>query len=173
MHILREESDRTLDESEDVTELGSNLMSQYESIGSDLRALMQEWESGKVALALNIDRRKSLSSNGLLSPTSSLGGTTAFEGSPSDALRVLNGDDKSRSSMDVSEEEEIFEAVATAPRQRSTMCREERIAKMKQDRVRQAEVREKAESNTHMMKELEEVIRVRPRGRTTGRFTSL
>lgn len=172
MHILREESDRTLDESEDVTELGSNLMSQYESIGTDLRALMQEWESGKVALALNIDRRKSLSSNGLLSPTSSLGGTTAFEGSPSDALRVLNGDDKSRSSMDVSEEEEIFEAIA-APRQRSTLSREERVKMMKQDRVRQAEVREKAESNTYMMKELEEVIRVRPRGRTTGRITSL
>ncbi|KAI9698131.1 MAG: hypothetical protein M1836_004133 [Candelina mexicana] len=173
MHILREESHRTLDESDDVTELGSNLMTQYESIGCDLRALIQEWESGKVALALNIDRRKSLSSNGLLSPTSSLGGTTAFEDSPSDALRVFNGDDRSRSSMEVSEEEEeVFEAIA-APRPRSTLSREERIAKMKQDRIRQAEVREKAESNTHMMKELESVISLRPRGRTTGRITSI
>ncbi|KAI9720455.1 MAG: hypothetical protein M1812_002961 [Candelaria pacifica] len=183
MHILREESDRTLSESEDVTELGSNLMAQYESIGSDLQSLMQEWESGKIALALNIDRRKSLSSTGLLSPTSSLGGTTAFEGSPSDALRVLNGEETSlRSSMEASsnnsssssEEEEVFEAISLiTPRQRSTLSRSERIVKMKLERTRQIEIKEKAMENTTMIKELEQVIKSRPRGRTKGRITSL
>ena len=47
MHVLREESDRALDDSDDVTQIGSSLMGQYESIGADLRMLMQEWESGK------------------------------------------------------------------------------------------------------------------------------
>jgi hypothetical protein len=58
MHVLREESDKTLDESEDISELGSNLMAQYESIGADLRSLMQDWENGKAALALNINKHE-------------------------------------------------------------------------------------------------------------------
>ena len=47
MHVLREESDKNLDETEDVSELGAHLMIQYDSIGIDLKALMQEWEDGK------------------------------------------------------------------------------------------------------------------------------
>src|SRR5205814_4822776 len=96
MHVLREESDRVLDASEDISEIGPNLMAQYESVGFDLRTLMQEWENGKTALALTIDkneRRISQSSMSLKSPTSSLGGLTAVgEGSPMDALRALNGE---------------------------------------------------------------------------------
>ncbi|KAI9877897.1 MAG: hypothetical protein M1830_001810 [Pleopsidium flavum] len=174
MHVLREESDKTLDESEDISELGSNLMAQYESIGADLRSVMQDWENGKATLALNInkhERQISLSSNGVkspLSPTFSLGGLTVVGNSPSDALKVLNGDDRSRSSVETSgSDEEIFEAIA-APRQRSQLSREERIAKMKQDRVKQASAREKAAANTHMLRELETVINLRPKTRTTG-----
>ena len=179
MHVLREESDRTLDESEDISELGSNLMTQYESIGADLKNLMQDWENGKAALALNINRHErqiSQSSRGAkspLSPTFSLGGRTVIGGSPSDALKVLNGDDQSRSSVETSgSEEEIFEAVAL-PRQRSQLTREERIAKMKEDRLKQASVREKAAANTHMLRELETVIKLRPQSRTSGRISSI
>lgn len=154
-------------------------MIQYESIGMDLKALMQEWEDGKAALASNIDRneRRVSSMSGILSPTTSLGGLTAVEeGNASDALKALNGEARSRSSMDFSssDAEEVFEAVAI-PRQRSALTREERIAKMKEDRVKRDSMKDKAEANTHMLRELESVINMRPRGRTTpaGRVTSI
>jgi hypothetical protein len=168
-----------LNDTDDVSELGTNLMIQYESIGMDLKALMQEWEAGKAALALNIDRneRRVSSMSGMLSPTTSLGGLTAVEeGNVSDALRALNGETKSRSSLDFSssDAEEVFEAIAL-PRQRSTLTREERIAKMKEDRVKRESIREKSEANTHMLRELESVINMRPRGKTTSekRVTSI
>ena len=155
-------------------------MIQYESIGMDLKALMQEWEDGKAALASNIDRneRRVSSMSGMLSPTISLSGLTAVseEGNAIDALKALNGEARSRSSMDFSssDAEEVFEAVAL-PRQRSTLTREERIAKMKEDRVRRESMKDRADANTHMLRELESVINMRPRGRTTpaARVTSI
>ena len=179
LHVLREESDKNLNESEDLSELGTDLMIQYESIGIDLKALMQEWEDGKAALATNIDRneRRISSMSGILSPTTSLGGLTAVEeGGAADALKSLNGESRSRSSMDfsASDAEEVFEAVAI-PRQRSTLTREERISKMKEERVRRESMKSRTEANTHMLRELESVINMRPRGRTTpaGRVTSI
>jgi hypothetical protein len=151
-------------------------MIQYESIGIDLKALMQEWEDGKAALASNIDRneRRVSSMSGMLSPTTSLGGLTAVEeGNISDALKALNGEARSRNSMDLSssDAEEIFEAIAL-PRQRSTLTREERITKMKEDRVRRESLKSKSEANTKMLRELESVINMRPRG-VARRITSL
>lgn len=179
LHVLREESDKNLNETEDVSELGTTLMMQYESIGIDLKALMQEWEDGKNALALNIDRneRRVSSMSGMLSPTSSLGGLTAVEeGTAFDALKALNGELRSRSSIDLSssDAEEIFEAVAI-PKPRSTLTRDERIAKMKEDRVKRESMKDKAEANTRMLRELESVINMRPRtrGTPTRRITSL
>ncbi|CAL3968724.1 unnamed protein product [Diplocarpon coronariae] len=179
MHVLREESDRNLDETEDVSDLGTHLMIQYESVGVDLKALMQEWEDGRAALASNIDRneRRVSSMSGMLSPTISLGGLTAVEeGGVCDALMALNGESRSRNSMELSysDVEEVFEAVAV-PRPRSTLTREERIMKMKEDRVRRESLKSKSESNTKMLRELESVINMRPRGRTTkgGRITSI
>lgn len=190
MHVFREESNKTLDASEDISELGSNLISQYESIGADLRNLMQDWEDGKAALALNINKHeRRISQQSLLSqsgpkspssPTLSLGGLTVIGGSPSDALKALNGEDENRSLTNRSRadasgsasDEEVFEAVAL-PRQRSALTREERIAKVQEDRARQAAAREKAVANTHMLRELETVIKLRPKTRTTGRVTSL
>ena len=181
MRLLREESDIALGQSDEVTESGTNLLAQYDSIGADLRGLIQEWEEGRAALATNLDKRdhmRSLSSPSNALPASpTLSGTTAVGGgSPQDALQALNGIPKpprSRSSTTTSSSgEEIFEAVAL-PRQRSTLTREERIAKMKEDRMRQAIVKEKANANTHMLKELETVIKLRPRGRTTGRITNI
>ena len=181
MRLLRDESNITLDHPDEVLESGTNVLAQYDSIGADLKGLMQEWEEGRAALALSLDKKehmRSLSSASNMipaSPTSSLGGTTAVGGgSPQDALQALNGISKtrSRSSTTSSSGEEVFEAMAL-PRQRSTLTREERIAKMQEERMRQAIVKDKANANTHMLKELETVIRLRPRGRTTGRLTSI
>jgi hypothetical protein len=168
-----------LNDTEDVSELGASLMIQYESVGIDLKALMQEWEDGKAALALNIDRneRRVSSISSVLSPTFSLGGITSVEeGNPMDALKILNGEPRSRSSMDFSSSdvEEVFEAIAL-PRQASKLSREERIVKLKEDRARRESLRDNAESNTRMLRELESVIKLRPRGRTApgGRVTSI
>ena len=182
MHLLREESDKALENSDDISEFGSNLMAQYDSIGADLKDLTQEWEDGRAALVTNITRnvkRISSSSGGNLmppSPTLSLGGLTAIGGSPTDAMAALHGHSRSNQSLSSdatsSSGEEIFEAVAL-PCQRSTLTREERLAKMKEDRVRQAITKEKSNASTHMLRELETVIKLRPRGRTTGRITSI
>ncbi len=182
MHLLREESDKALEQSEEISEFGSNLMVQYDSIGADLKDLMQEWEEGRAALAMNITKnvkRISSSFGGSLmppSPTLSLGGLTAVGGSPTNAMTALHGHSRSNRSLSSdttsSSGEEVFEAVAL-PRQRSTLTREERLAKMKEDRVRQAIDKEKVNASTHMLRELETVIKLRPRGRTTGRMTSI
>ncbi len=182
MRLLRDESNVALDHPDEVLESGTNVLAQYDSIGADLKGLMQEWEEGRAALALSLDKKehmRSLSSASNMipaSPTSSLGGTTAVGGgSPPEALQALNGISKTRSRSSTttsSSGEEVFEAVAL-PRQRSTLTREERIAKMQEERMRQAIVKDKANANTHMLKELETVIRLRPRGRTTGRLTSI
>ncbi|KAK8218137.1 Mysoin-binding motif of peroxisomes-domain-containing protein [Phyllosticta capitalensis] len=176
MQILREESNKSLEESSEVNELGGHLMAQYDSIGADLKSLVQAWEAGKAALALNIDRAErrisqASSNGGLRSPVPSLGGLTAVDedGTPSDALRALNGEPtlpghKHSSSSGISNsesDEEIFEAIAM-PRQRTTMSREERMAKMQEDRIRQASAREQRESSVNMLKELESVINLRP-----------
>jgi len=172
LHVLRDESDRNLNEADNVSELATTLMIQYDSIGVDLKALMQEWEAGKAALASNIDRneRRVSSMSGVLSPTTSLGGLTAVdEGNTQDALKALSGEARSRSSMEFSssDAEEVFEAVALPlPRQRSKLTREERMAKMGEERQEREARREKAEANTHMLRELESVINLRPRGKT-------
>ena len=179
MALLREESNKAVQGSEDLTDLGPNLMSQYESIGADLKMLMQTWETGKASLANNIDRQEkriSLASSGFRSPASSLGGLTAVdEGGPDEALRALMGETKSnRSSMGASaSDEEVFEGLSI-PRQRSTFTREERITKMHEERSRQSSLREKRESNTNMIRELQSVVVLRnPRRSTVGRITSI
>lgn len=181
MHLLREESDKALEEDDEISTIAPHLLAQYDSIGEDLKTLLEEWEQGRAALANNIDKnehRKSMSFSGKatpLSPTLSLGGLTAVEGSPPNSLSALNGlpnPRRSRSSTGTSSSgEEVFEAMAL-PLQRSLLTREERIANMKEDRLRHAIVKGKAEANTHMLKELEMVIKLRPRGRTTGRISS-
>ncbi|KAK3675682.1 hypothetical protein LTR78_004323 [Recurvomyces mirabilis] len=187
MQILREETNKSIEQSEDLTDLGPSLMAQYDSIGVDLRDLMQAWETGKASLQTNItkqERRISMNSSAgscIRSPVSSLGGLTAVEesGSPADALKALTGDTLSnRSSMATtpSDEEQVFEAVAM-PRQRSSLTREERIVRMQEERDRQATLRAKRESNTNMLRELETVMNLRPRPRsrtgTAARITSI
>ncbi|KAK3310510.1 Mysoin-binding motif of peroxisomes-domain-containing protein [Chaetomium strumarium] len=171
--LLREESERTLNEAEDVSELGSDLMAQYESIGQDLKSLTQAWEEGKAALASGIDRNeKRLSSlSTLLSPASSLSGlTTVDEGGPPEALRALTGESPRSSSFGSArgdpDETEVFEAVSLPSRPRSLLTREERIAKMKEDRDRRELARDKVEASRGMLRELEMVINLRPKRAT-------
>lgn len=189
MQILREESTKSLEESDDFAELGQSLLTQYDSIGADLKSLVQAWEAGRSSLALNLERherRISQASSSLRSPTLSLGGLTAVDesagGSPADALRALEGHMRADSSMSSASpsaasnsDEEIFEAIAI-PRQRSTLSREERIAKMAEDRIKQASARERREQGISMIRELESVMKQRPQKRMSmpsGRVTSM
>jgi hypothetical protein len=181
MQVLREETNRTLEDTEDVTELGHHLMVQYDSIGADIKSLVQAWEAGRSALALNIDRQErriSQASSGLRSPVPSLGGLTAVdEGSPSDALRALNGETVSptpSSEQGSNSDNEVFEAIAI-PKTRLIMTRDERMQKIQADRIRQAEAREQREASNNMLRELESVINLRPYRNTmpAGRVTSL
>lgn len=170
MALLREESDRSLNEAEDLSELGPNLLAQYESIGEDIKSLTEAWEEGKAALASGIDRNeKRLSSMSLLlSPTMSLSGaTTVEEGGALEALKALTGGSPPSSSFGSPaepEHEEVFEAVAM-PRPRSLLTREERLSKMKEDRERRDVARERAEASHGMLRELEMVINLRPKNR--------
>ncbi|WPH02387.1 Hypothetical protein R9X50_00525000 [Acrodontium crateriforme] len=179
MQILREETNRSIEQSDDLTDVGPNLMTQYESIGVDLKDLVLAWETGKATLQENIlkqEKRISMaSSSGVRSNVSSL----EENGSIADALMALNGESASstRSSMPTTplSDEEIFEAIAL-PKQRSTLSREERIAKMYEDRERQATIRAKRESSTNMLRELESVINLRPKKTVNGtqaRITSI
>lgn len=176
MTLLREESDRALNEANDVSELGPDLMAQYESIGQDLKMLQQAWEDGKAALASGIDRNeKRISSiSGMISPSLSLSGLTTVEessgGSVSDALKALTGE--APDALDLGspsgDGEEVFEAVATPIRPKSLLTREERIMKMREDRERRAEMREKVDANRGMLKELEMVINLRPNNNSSS-----
>lgn len=175
MALMREESSKAIAGSEDLTDLGPDLLIQYESIGADLKILIQAWEAGKSSLASNIDkqeRRISMASSGLRSPASSLGGLTAVEeGGPADALLALTGQTKSnRSSLAASaSDEEIFEGISLPrQRQRSTLTREERIAKMHEERSRTFEMKSKRESNTNMIRELQSVMTLRNPKRNTS-----
>lgn len=181
MHVIREESDAVIEKTDDDSGFGSTIITQYESIGADLRGLLQEWEAGKSALASSLEKpsdklsRPPSSVVSPVSPTFSLGGMTAVDGSPDSALKCLNGDDQPRKSHDNDmDDAEVFEAVAL-PRKRTSLSREERIARMREERAKHAAVREKSDANTHMLKELETVIKLRPRGEKppSARFSSI
>lgn len=182
---MREESDESSVQNSNDQDIGPSLMAQYESIGADIRGLLQEWEAGKVALvnslenptsnvpSLTFDRYSRSSSNDLklpLSPTSSLGGATAVDGSPTAALMALNGETQPVNFSSLmaenvadAETEEIFEAIVMpSSRKRQSLTREERIARVKEDRARQAAARERVDASTNMLRELETVIKHRP-----------
>ncbi|KAM0437729.1 hypothetical protein ACHAPT_002094 [Fusarium lateritium] len=182
LQLLREESDRTLNDSNDISELGPNLMAQFESIGVDLKDLMAAWEEGRAALALGIDRNeKRLSSmSTLLSPASSLSGLTTVEegGGTAEALKALTGESPPSSDYAGSAEHdalEVFEAVAR-PRPRSMLTRGERIARVREEREQKAIARQHIDATRGMLRELETVINLRPRTRASapaGRIVSM
>ncbi|KGO75397.1 Proliferating cell nuclear antigen, PCNA [Penicillium italicum] len=165
MHIASEESHANLERA-DPDEFEATLLAQYDSVGSDLRALLQEWEDGKAALANQHDRlsvgdRSRPPSTFLLpmSPTPSLGGSTAVEGSPTDALKALTGEGRPDLTQTY-DDEEIFEAVVlpASRNKRVSLTRDERLARVREDRARQAIAREKVDASNNMLKELEMVV---------------
>lgn len=180
MHIVSEESHANLERA-DAEEFEATLLAQYDSVGSDLRALLQEWEAGKTALVNQHDRLsvgdRSRPSSTLLmpmSPTPSLGGSTAVEGSPTDALKALTGEARPDLTHTY-DDEEIFEAIVLpgSRNKRMSLTRDERLARVREDRVRQATAREKADASTNMLKELEMVIKQRPGNNSSKRVTSI
>lgn len=183
MHIIREESHANIEQIDSTGSLEETLLAQYESIGTDIKGLLQEWEDGKSSLMNSLDRqptadRSSQSSASLkspLSPAISLGGSTTVEGNPADALRTLNGEDRPSTSMSqFVNDEEIFEAEASPPRRkRASLTRDERISRVKEDRARKMAARDRVDPNTSMLKELEVVIKQRPRAKNSQRVTSI
>ena len=179
MHIISEETNANLERS-NSSDLEPALLSQYDSIGNDIRSLLEEWEAGKAAIANSQDRLAAIDNSRPpstilpMSPTPSLGGTTAVEGSPTDALKALNGDFRP-DLLHSFDDEEIFEAVVlpASRNKRASLTRDERLARVREDRVRQATAREKADANTNMLKELEMVIKQRPRNLPSKRVTSI
>lgn len=179
MHIISEEANANL-ERPDNSEFEANLLAQYDLIGSDIRSLLEEWETGKVAMVNNqnrlsaVDRSRPPSTFLPVSPTPSLGGTTAVEGSPTDALKALNGDSRPDLVQSL-DDEEIFEAVVlpASRNKRASLTRDERLARVREERVKQATARDKVDANTNMLKELEMVIKQRPRNSPSKRVTSI
>ncbi|KAL8643379.1 MAG: hypothetical protein Q9228_000012 [Teloschistes exilis] len=179
IHILREDVEKLAGNSAHSSAL---MTARYDSVGVEIKELLDEWQEGHAAFANTVDSSSSRlslpagSKTTPSSPTISLGGLTAVDGSPPDTFRALAGDGQchqiSSNTAFSSTGEEVFEAVAL-PRQQSTLSREERVTKMKEDRIRQAMMKTQAQASTHMLKELETVIKMRPRGRTTGRISSV
>lgn len=182
MNLIKEESGASVERTSEDTDFGATLTTLYESIGTDLRGLLQEWEAGKSSLLASIENPDRLSRPPSTlklpsSPTSSLGGVTAVDGSPAAALRALTGEEHDPhipSPDNNMDDNEVFEAVAM-PRKRTSMTREERISRMKEDRAKHAAARERMDANTNMLRELETVIKFRPRGSTGSkpRVTSM
>ena len=208
MQVLREDTARSLGDSEDVedvAELGNSLMSQYEAIGADLHSLVEAWKAGRNSIAINMNRhgrrlshvpkdtekvtrhRSRFSMNGILTPAalspsslSNFSGATAVDdgGSPTDALRTLNGDTPQRNSMisngTSSDESELFEGVAL-PRYPTNVPTEDPASLNMEEMSRQSSLRERRQITSSMMKELQTVIGARPQRASSAapRVTSL
>ncbi|KAI1163655.1 Mysoin-binding motif of peroxisomes-domain-containing protein [Nemania serpens] len=170
LHLLQEESSKALNEANDITEMGPLFMAQYDSIGQDLRDLMDAWQSGKKALQSGINKNeKRISSIGsvMTSPTSTMSGPTMagdesstdeHEPGVEDALRKLTGDaPPSLTSPETQIEPEVFEAISV-PRPRSTLTREERLTRMREERKNKEVARAKADTYRGMVRELEGVL---------------
>lgn len=179
IHVLREEISGLNAAKTDEVVILSALSKHYESLGTDIRALSYDWERGRNTMLLNVNndarpRRGSLSPNSPISPSPSLGGITVVDGGPADALRLLNGGDdrSSRSSDSTLYDEEVFEAVVSkpAPRKRMSMVagmtREEKIARLNEERRKRATMQEQADTTTNMLRELQMVIKHRPHMRS-------
>lgn len=178
VHVLREEVSGLTSANTEESVISAALSKHYESLGTEIRALQVEWERGRNSMLLNVNtdyrsRPGSLSPRTPMSPSPSLGGVTIVDGGPAEALRLLNGgDDRSSRSSDATlYDEEVFEAVSKPlPRKRMSMTagmtREEKIAKLNEDRKKRATLQEQADNTTSMLRELQMVIKHRPHTRS-------
>ena len=199
LYLLREDSTRALSaptSESDLEDVSASLREQYSALGSDLQALMQAWEADKSALNqdINRERRRVSRSSSLtdehterLRPTLGRLLSSVDEDAPStpSRLKPLPGEIQPPLSPPATEDgsdasktdDEVFEAIASPKvRQKSTMTREQRIIKMQEEREKAAIQKEAREANTHMLRELQSVINLRPPvGKRTphGRITSM
>ena len=182
LHIMREEIAGLKSANTDDSVVTTALSKHYDALGTDIRALQVDWERGRNAmrLAVNPDFRSrpgSLSPRTPVSPSPSYGGVAIGDGGPAEALRALNGDDRSSRSSDATlYDEEVFEAVSKPmPRQRMSLSagltREEKIAKLNEERKKRATMAEHADTTTNMLRELKMVIKHRPHNRTSSSST--
>jgi len=185
MQVLREETDRALQTSFDMSDFGPTLLAQYDSIGNDVRSLSTEWESGRILLALTLDRQQSDKGSpalsALRSPTNMSTANTLIGGnSPRSSgfwdepmspfaisrKRISMGGSSYTAGSDLAtsdNEEEVFEAVSEPPtKMRSRLTREERILKVQEERSRAAAQRFEREASANMVKELQNVLDARP-----------
>jgi len=177
IHVLREEISGLESANTDEPVVLAALNKHYETLGSDIRALQYDWERGSKAMLLSVatDQRSrpgSLSPRTPMSPCPSLGGFTVVDGGPAEALRLLSGDNRSSRSSDATLfDEEVFEATSK-PMSRKRMSisggltREEKIAKMNEERRKRATMQENADTTTNMLRELQMVIKHRPHQRS-------
>ena len=198
LYLLREESTRALSGSNSEQELADvtiSLRDQYDGLGADLQALMQAWEAGKQALARDISRQERRVSQPnspdphrtCHSPGISGDGTLTSVVETREGFPRLQGHGQPPLSPPVTDDgndshgadDEVFEAISSPRvRERSTLSRDERIAKVKEERERLATVKERREASTNMVRELQSVIKLRPAVRTKNadghnRVTSL
>ncbi|KAI9885198.1 MAG: proliferating cell nuclear antigen [Watsoniomyces obsoletus] len=181
IRLLREAVEKMTEGGVETGDIQSLIQTQYESMSNELQMMLRECEEGKTAwLAKSHGDHRGVQQRPSDSPTSPAlsldNNTVTTEGSPTDALRALNGDDTPRSSLDVSssaENEEVFEAIA-APHRRISLTRDERIARVKEERIRAAAAKEQRQSSTNVMHELKSVLSLRSPGAHSGkRVTSL
>lgn len=180
---------------DDMTDLISNdagdkvlcatIVKHYEALGSEIKTLLEEWEKGRPTMLLAIapdghdTHRSSSLRSPLWSPSPSLGGSTMVDGGPADALKLLNGEgDREPGAGGIPADEEVFEAIVKPqPRKRMSlgvnMTREEKIAKLQEDRKKRATMQEQADNTTSMLRELQMVIKHRPEQRQNTRITSV
>ena len=172
--LARNEMAELISDDAGETTLTNAVAKHYDVLGSEIRSLMVEWERGRNTMLLGTapNERLSRASSGVrspLSPSPSLGGLTMVDGGPAEALRLLSGEDETSNHTD----EEIFEAVAK-PRQRMSLAltRDEKMTKLKEDRRKRATLQEQADTTTHMLRELQMVIKHRPHQRQASRITT-
>lgn len=177
IHVLQEEIAGLESAKTDEAVVLAALSKHYETLGTDIRALQYDWERGRNAMLLSVatdhrSRAGSLSPRTPMSPSPSLGGFSVVDGGPTEALRLLTGDDRSSRSSDATLfDEEVFEAVSKPmPRKRMSMSggmtREEKIAKLNEDRRKRATLQEQADTTTNMLRELRMVMKHRPHQRS-------
>ncbi|RMD44535.1 hypothetical protein DV735_g532, partial [Chaetothyriales sp. CBS 134920] len=160
------------------TTLSATTAKHYEALGSELQSLLVEWEQGRNAMQASPDSDPLPCSipRTPISPSPSLGGLTVVDGGPAEALRLLNGDDDSDIMSVNGLGGEVFEAVAKPRKRMSPMLsREEKIARLQEERRKRATLQEQAETTTNMLRELQMVIKHRPSLSQPGkqRVTSL
>ncbi|RMZ77030.1 hypothetical protein DV738_g4556, partial [Chaetothyriales sp. CBS 135597] len=176
--ISRDQIAGLLATSSGETSVSATTAKHYDALGSELRSILVEWEQGRSAMraASDSDSLPCTLPRTPLSPSPSLGGLTVVDGGPAEALRLLNGDDDSDILSLSGLGGEVLEAVAKPRRRMSpSLSREEKMAKLQEERRKRATLQEQAETTTNMLRELQMVIKHRPSLSQPGkqRVTSL